>query len=486
VYYLDSQAKSHTRLALPSGSMMSNAQLTLAKAGTGVAQRFYLERQSDGTYTIEAPSSQLMLSAPLSGKVLQQKPSVLKTQRWRLAYHPKGIAIVNVARDKALSFTSSKPGARAVMGSVTSARSAFTLTKGTYAQTGTFVLRQEDSKTLCVQVKKASSANGANVSLSSYLGNGFQRWTIAAAGKGAYTIRNEGSGKYLAVSKATAAHGVNIVQKAYAKGSKAQRWKLAYAGRGAYRIQSVQGAYVMDAKTNSSGANVLLRSSDKAKYATWVLGSADIVKIALDPGHGSNDSGAVGNGLRECDLTWDITQACAAKLRSWGYDVYVTVSEAEFKNPYITTPGLADRVARAVAHGCTDLFSMHINAGGGTGAVVLVPNSSSFHHEFYAKGQRFVALLLPRIRTATGIGTWGDGTWERNFSVADGASEPLFYPGGGYMDYYGIVRYARLAGVFGVIIEHGFIDSGDASHMRSAAARKSLGEADASAIRELL
>lgn len=34
--------------------------------------------------------------------------------------------------------------------------------------------------------------------------------------------------------------------------------------------------------------------------------SAETVKIYIDPGHGGTDTGAVGNGLREKDLTLDI------------------------------------------------------------------------------------------------------------------------------------------------------------------------------------
>jgi N-acetylmuramoyl-L-alanine amidase len=147
-------------------------------------------------------------------------------------------------------------------------------------------------------------------------------------------------------------------------------------------------------------------------------------------------------------------------------------------------------VQRAVDNGCTAIFSMHINASGtGTakGAVILTPNASSYHKEFYQMGIDLAGLVLPRIKTATGIGIWKGfnniGTWPRDYPTYDPADHP-FYPGGGVWDYYGIVRYARLNGMFGVIIEHGFIDNAsDASKMRSADSRKKLGEADADAIR---
>ena len=158
------------------------------------------------------------------------------------------------------------------------------------------------------------------------------------------------------------------------------------------------------------------------------------------------------------------------------------MGEAEFKSG--STVSIANRVQRAYDNGAQAIFSLHINAGGGHGAVTLVPNNSSYHYEFYTQGQHFANLLLPKIN-ALGIGTWNDGAWERNYSMGDGAESNQFYPGGGYQDYYGIVRYARLKGMLGIIIEHGFIDSSDSNLLRQTAVQKKLGQADAEAIRAL-
>ena len=99
-------------------------------------------------------------------------------------------------------------------------------------------------------------------------------------------------------------------------------------------------------------------------------------------------------------------------------------------------------------------------------------------------GQEFARNLNARFR-ALGLGTHGDGAYERNYSYADGAEENRYYTGGGLQDYYGIVRYARLKGMFGVIIEHGFIDSSDANLLRQSSFQTALGKADAAAIRDL-
>jgi N-acetylmuramoyl-L-alanine amidase len=83
--------------------------------------------------------------------------------------------------------------------------------------------------------------------------------------------------------------------------------------------------------------------------------------IVGDPGHGSTengvfDPGAVGNGLRECDLTLDIVRRAKDKLSAYEVDFRIAPQGS-----------LAERVSFA-NDVCADFFlSVHVNAGGGTG-----------------------------------------------------------------------------------------------------------------------
>ena len=77
--------------------------------------------------------------------------------------------------------------------------------------------------------------------------------------------------------------------------------------------------------------------------------------ITLDPGHGGNDPGAVGNGLREKDINLDVSKRVEAKLKAKGIKVYMTRSTDVFHT-------LGARVDKGVASGSNAFLSIHTNA----------------------------------------------------------------------------------------------------------------------------
>ena len=84
-------------------------------------------------------------------------------------------------------------------------------------------------------------------------------------------------------------------------------------------------------------------------------------KIVIDAGHGGVDSGAVGNGIVEKDLTLKISQYIYDRLKKLGLDVKMTRTTDETLTP-------TERVNRVLnAFGNSSdvlLISNHINAGG--------------------------------------------------------------------------------------------------------------------------
>ncbi|WP_082713739.1 N-acetylmuramoyl-L-alanine amidase [Sporosarcina koreensis] len=94
------------------------------------------------------------------------------------------------------------------------------------------------------------------------------------------------------------------------------------------------------------------------KYDKEVI---DMVKIFIDPGHGGTDSGAVGNGLKEKDLTLAISKRIESLLTDYE-GVQVKLSRTTDQ-----TLSLKQRTDTANAWKADFLLSVHINAGGGKG-----------------------------------------------------------------------------------------------------------------------
>lgn len=87
-----------------------------------------------------------------------------------------------------------------------------------------------------------------------------------------------------------------------------------------------------------------------------------MVKLFLDPGHGGNDSGAVGNGLLEKKLTLQIARRIESILNNEYENVTVRKSRTGDQ-----TVSLSARTNDANSWGADYYLSIHINAGGGTG-----------------------------------------------------------------------------------------------------------------------
>lgn len=91
-------------------------------------------------------------------------------------------------------------------------------------------------------------------------------------------------------------------------------------------------------------------------------------KIVIDPGHGGHDTGAVGFGLQEKNITLDIALRLRSLLANYS-DVTLTRDSDVFIS-------LSDRAAIANKLGADLFVSIHVNAGGGTGFESFIYNSA--------------------------------------------------------------------------------------------------------------
>jgi N-acetylmuramoyl-L-alanine amidase len=90
------------------------------------------------------------------------------------------------------------------------------------------------------------------------------------------------------------------------------------------------------------------------------------MRIVIDPGHGGADPGAVGNGLQEKKITYDIAYRIKKQLSRMKCEVLV-IQPSEFNPNSTSKDELAIPAQRANQLKADYFLSVHINAGGGEG-----------------------------------------------------------------------------------------------------------------------
>ena len=238
-------------------------------------------------------------------------------------------------------------------------------------------------------------------------------------------------------------------------------------------------AYTIDEDGNLVEAESVAMAVSSAQQVTSSRSrsrSSSLV-IALDPGHGGYDSGAIGvNGVREADLTWKIAGYCRDELvNQYGATVVMTRGQNE-------NPSLKERAQRAADAGAGVLVSIHLNStgsGAAYGSEIYVPNSHGYDLETHSVGVDLAEKILDQL---SALGLHDRGVKTRDYetgNIYDANSD-----GSTSKDYYGIIRESRALGIPGIIVEHAFIDNASDynNYLSSDAKLKALGVADATGI----
>lgn len=133
---------------------------------------------------------------------------------------------------------------------------------------------------------------------------------------------------------------------------------------------------------------------------------------------------------------------------------------------------IKERVDMAKAWGADVFVSIHINSSSSSsaqGAEVWYPNPN-YNPSVYEPGKQLSESILKRLVEL--------GLADRGVNVRTCVEDK--YADGSLQDYYGVIRYSKLAGFPGIIVEHAFIsNSSDANKMKDDSFLKKMGEADA-------
>lgn len=189
--------------------------------------------------------------------------------------------------------------------------------------------------------------------------------------------------------------------------------------------------------------------------------------IALDPGHGGEETGAEYYGLQEKDINLQMAELVKQELEQYeGVEVVLVRDHDE----EVT---LAERARRASEAGADILLSLHFNASvshESNGASVYISTGESNK----GKLQEFADYLLGEFEA---IGLQNAGTFARVTQMGGRRAD------GSFDDYYGVLRHSYNYGIPSMIIEHCYMDSVvDKPFFYSSEGLEKLARADANGI----
>ena len=209
-------------------------------------------------------------------------------------------------------------------------------------------------------------------------------------------------------------------------------------------------------------------------------GSDRTLIVALDPGHGGSENGAV-SYVVEKDVNWEIAQYCKEKLVQYP-NVRVVLTRG--KNE---TVSLNERTARAVAAGADVIICLHNNA---QGEDTIGASGYQVYHQYVESGYRLSRTATPSRAIAEEIAAQLQAAGVHPQDPAYNGlkirlSSGDYYPDGSLTDYYGMLRIPRKNNLPSVLVEHMYVDSPeDGPLLQQKSWLKKLGYADAIGVME--
>ena len=209
-------------------------------------------------------------------------------------------------------------------------------------------------------------------------------------------------------------------------------------------------------------------------FILFLSKSVCAVTIALDPGHGGKDTGAINEklGLYERNLVWKIANYIKENLQEYNdTNVYLTCPTLETTGDPISRE---DRASFMKSKNADLAVSIHIDCStnpklkGATAYITKLPKYNS-------KMTTFANLLLNNL---IDIGIKSNGIRTRMTESNDG-----YYDDGTPLDYYGIIRHSTLNDIPIVLLEHCYISNEeDCKFIDSDDDLKKIAKADSDAI----
>ena len=298
-YMASSALRSNFVMDVADGSTGAGAGIQLYSSNGTDAQRFKIQKTSDGYYTIQNSKSDLYLTLYTTWADLKNGQQVTQrsytggmSQKWCMEQNSDGTYTVVSAMDSSMAIDVANGnafngavvqawgsnGTAAQRWSFSSAKTArqrldalAASSKGTVAA-GTYEVRSAVRSSAVLDAVNGGTSNGTAVQVYGSNGTDAQRWTVEVGSDGYLTIKSAKSGLVLDVAGGNAYSGAKL-QLYAANGTRAQKWVAVSDGKGVKLVSALDEGLVVDLPSGSArNGNVLqLYSANGSSAQRWMF-----------------------------------------------------------------------------------------------------------------------------------------------------------------------------------------------------------------------
>lgn len=133
-------------------------------------------------------------------------------------------------------------------------------------------------------------------------------------------------------------------------------------------------------------------------------------RVAIDPGHGGSDPGAMRDGVRESDVVWDISSRVASILRAKGCTVILTRASS-------TNPSWGQRWQAAYSINAQVMVSIHTNSSSHQNSTAVY-GSEAWWQGSHSRSKDIAKLLTDTVSARAGIRNRGVKVGKAPYSSA--------------------------------------------------------------------
>ena len=242
------------------GSKTAGTAIELYTWNKTYAQKFMIEENEDGTYSIQMTVSGLYLTAGTDGTVTQQAKDSSLSQAWVIAATNDGhFTLVPSGSTSVVGVASLKSGAALKVAA--NAKSAlWNIVYVPLLESGIYTIQSVANSNLVLDVYDGSVASGGNIWAYTSNDSNAQKFLLTSIGGDKYTISGSWSILNLDVANGTAADGTNVWQVT-PNGTAAQTWTITWKD-GNFFIKSELGDFNLALASANAQANVQIATAN--------------------------------------------------------------------------------------------------------------------------------------------------------------------------------------------------------------------------------